>query len=181
MNSNFCHLILIASVGLLTSCANTHMAEKNKCDLIKVSGTITKSGTYCGGMRPSDDVLESIRMTRPYSGFTIYVRRGEHNDVNSPIIDSTITDENGAFQLSLPKGTYVLISSIQKDKSILTQIEQNQNIEISNSECLNNWWNNGLQKIDSNQTTHSFSIHYTKKCFLPEGIPCLQYTGPLPP
>lgn len=164
---------------LLTGCSSIKNSSSNDAK-ITIHGIVTKSGSYCGGARPTDEMLEQIERSIPYADLKLYIRKGNRNSLDSPVIDSTITNEKGEFKLELNSGSYVLLFKNQLDKSIFNELEKNTNIQIVDQDCLNSWWENGLKLINT-ETDQNLTFHFKKRCFLPEGIPCLNYTGPYPP
>lgn len=147
-----------------------------------VSGTITTAGSYCGGAAPTDEMLRKVQAVRPMSGFTIYVKKGTENNVSSPIIDSTNTDGNGNYSLSLEPGSYILLQKNQLDKDVLEQYKEPTKWMRADKGCLLRWWEKGLATITvENSAIDSLNFHFQKRCFVPSNIPCLTYTGPYPP
>ncbi len=147
-----------------------------------VSGQIEYTGRYCGGAPPPQRLLENIRKKKPRAGFKLYIRAGNMNDSRAPIIDSTMTDEHGRFIFHLPPGDYVLLSSYHKNREIFTTWRNDDYIRISDRNCLEKWWRDGLAKFSvRNQPVDDIYLHFQKQCFLPLGVPCLVYKGPFPP
>ena len=74
-----------------------------------ISGTITTSGSYCGGVAPSKEILQKAQAKRPVGGFMVYVKKGTKNNLLSCIVDSTRTDSNGNYSFDLKPGKYILL------------------------------------------------------------------------
>jgi len=146
-----------------------------------ISGKVTTAGSYCGGVAPTEEMLQRVQARRPMSGFVIYVKKGTENRLTSPIIDSTYTNSNGEYSFELPKGEYVLIQKNQLDKAIFETYKTSKWIQVD-TECMKSWWKKGLATIKvENENIDSLNFHFQKRCFVPEAIPCLRYTGPYPP
>jgi len=169
-------LLTYLIIGLLTGSPG-----KEKKVTQTITGKITTSGSYCGGMAPSEEMLRNVQATRPMSGFMIYVKKGTENKLSAPILDSTYTNSNGEYSFNLPKGEYVLLQKNQLDKSIFETYKSSKWLQVD-SECMESWWKKGLISITvENENIDSLNFHFRKRCFVPEYIPCLRYTGPYPP
>lgn len=172
MNVIFTYLI----IGFLTS--NPTEAKKEKQT---ISGTITTSGSYCGGVPPSDKMLQDIQAKRPMDGFMIYVKKGTENKLSSCIIDSAYADSNGDYSLNLRPGQYVLLQKEQLNKAIFETYALSNSIKVD-SDCMQLWWEAGLSKITvEHEGINNLNFHFQKRCFIPLSIPCLSYTGYYPP
>ena len=68
-------LLTYLIIGFLAS----NPAEEKKVKQT-ISGTITASGSYCGGVAPSNEMLQNAQAKRPMSGFMVYVKKGTENN-----------------------------------------------------------------------------------------------------
>ena len=147
-----------------------------------VSGLIEKTGVYCGGAAPPEELLRKLRQKKPLAGYMLYIRKGNTNAQESAVIDSTTTRTDGTFEFQLPPGEYVLLARHHKHKTILQTWQDDKNIKITDQECLEKWWENGLTKLNvRDHAINTINFHFQEKCFLPLGVPCLDYVGTLPP
>ena len=147
----------------------------------KISGTITTSGSYCGGVAPSNEMLQDAQAKRPMSGFMVYVKKGTENKLLSCIVDSTYTDSNGNYSFDLRPGKYILLQKEQLNKVVYKTYEASKWLQ-ADVECMKLWWEKGLSTITvENENIDSLNFHFQKRCFIPLGIPCLRYSGPYPP
>lgn len=145
-----------------------------------VAGIITTSSSYCGGAAPDPDLMRELQKTRPFSGIWLYLKEGTENNFGAPIIDSAMTNNDGFFRFLVDTGEYVIITKQMLDPNI-TNNYLSGNIQ-ANSECLDEWQKNGLATIQiSDSSITNLRFHFGERCFLPIGIPCLVYTGPMPP
>ncbi len=170
---------VIILLGLFLSCGsiNKHHFKKKAT----ISGTVTYRPAYCGGAMLPDEEYKERTQERPLSGFKIYIKEGTKNDLKKPIIDSTITNENGEFGLQLPEGEYILLSSYQLDKDVFERYKTNEHY-ILDTNCLSEWWDKGLANVRiTGKTKVSFDFFFRKTCFIPLGVPCIIYKGPYPP
>lgn len=148
-----------------------------------VSGTITFSSAYCGGTEPTDEQLWRLAQTRPYANKRFYLKHGTVNTLEKPVIDTINSDAEGRFELQLSAGEYCILQDQQLDRWILDWYDSNQRniIFTTDTNCLENWWDQCIVQFtvtDSNVTLSN--IHVSRPCFLPEGVPCLIYNGPIP-
>ena len=144
----------------------------------KISGKITTSETYCGGEEPSREMLEQVQAPKPMRGFMIYVKKGTENKLSSPIIDSTYSNSDGKYSFNLPKGEYVLLWKKQLDKSVFEIYKTRKHIHVV-VDCMKLWWKKGLTTITvENKNIKNLNFHFQKRCYTPDYIPCLTYTGP---
>jgi len=150
--------------------------------MFTVAGTVTQAGSYCGGAAPSDEMLAEVQRVRPMSGFMIYVKKGKENNLNNPVVDSVFTNSEGKYTLYLPKGDYVLLQKNQLTKDILSKYENPTQYLQANKDCLEKWWKAGLTTVSVQSAgLENINFHFQKRCFVPDYLPCLNYTGPYPP
>lgn len=148
-----------------------------------VTGKVVYHGNYCGGAAPSREMMEEARKAKPLAGKKFYIRRGTFNDVNNKLMDSVVTNENGNFSCTLPSGEYTLLLPEQKDKATLDNWRSKQaNIEVTDETCLKDWFTKGFRSFTVDDAPADLPlIEIYRRCFLPDGIECLSYTGPMPP
>ena len=173
---------------LLVSCKTTtdvsHHGNAN-VKTYRVSGNITYSSDYCGGAYPSEAMLLQLANPTPYSGKVLFIRRTKTNDLSQPILYTLISDSLGNFSIDLPPGNYCLIDEFRKDRAIFEKVyskDSTNYLRVPDPQCLDDWFNSclyGFTVSDYSISTIQINIHRT--CFRPEGIPCISYTGPMPP
>ena len=182
-----CHISIYFVTGLLlTGCFPTEVktpattSSNNKH--LMVRGKIEFSESYCGGAPPPEEMVQELEKKKPLVGYKLYIRAGRTNDIKAPIIDSFSTNEDGEFEFNLLPGEYILLSSNHITRDVFTKYQEEKFIKIANMDCLENWWQNGMTKlILENQPIDNIYFHLKKNCFLPLGIPCLKFNGPIPP
>ena len=146
-----------------------------------IYGTITTSGSYCGGAAPSKEMLQDAQAKRTMSGFMVYVKKGTENNLLSYIVDSTCTDSKGNYSFDLRPGKYVLLQKEQLNKDVYKTYEASKWLQ-ADVDCMKVWWGKGLSTITvEKENIDSLNFHFQKRCFIPLGIPCLRYSGPYPP
>lgn len=164
---------------------------KNKKKSFTISGNITSTYSYCGGARPTPEMEQDARTPKALAGKTIYLRAGEKNDVKKPILQSISSNDKGQFELKLAAGKYVIVEERKKDRKFVEEVlekykEKSAYYTAVNPECIEKW----LQtpdfsfEIDEKGKLKSgekiLQINYHQPCSF-RSIPCVSYTGPMPP
>jgi hypothetical protein len=148
----------------------------------KVTGKVTRSRSYCGGAYPGPERLAEITAPHPSVGVKVYVRKGETNS-NSPVIAEATTDSTGNFVLYLLPGTYCITDAERLEPLNPDRYKgDGQYILSASKECLEDWWKQGLTKIEvKDKGISGLEFNYYDRCFTPGDCPCMQYVGPMPP
>ena len=176
-------LIIICSL-FFVACAGQKPVAKStdSVEAYTVSGNFQQKLSYCGGARPSQEMLDEFENPVPLMRYTIYIKKGTENSPSAVLVDSTKTDEYGNYSFSLPPGAYTLVSYTQLNKACLNDVVSQQYIVIADQACLDDWYKKGLiQFTVKDQAIANLDYLITKACDIPDGIPCLNYTGPARP
>jgi hypothetical protein len=155
--------------------------EKEKVTVIKgnVNITITHHAPYCGGMAPSQDMLD--RLVTPMSNT-------QYNLINLKTLEKTKvkTDSLGILYLDLGIGSYA-IQELFKDCTFSEFLQQNITTSGTysqdlGSECYKKWWKSYLGEftIISKDELQHLNLSESESCFTGRN-PCVMYTGPYPP
>lgn len=171
-------------VFLLVGTCSTEKEGTNKGEPTSytITGKIIQKSTYCGGARPSPELLESFKTPKPLKNFKVYLKAGKTNADNAKVIASTSTDELGRYSFNVQAGDYVLVSETQLNRSNFDGSTKSKYLKITDEACLQAWYEKGMMTCtikDRNQENPDHLIN--KKCDVPEGMPCLVYTGPVRP
>ncbi|HEV7230798.1 MAG TPA: hypothetical protein VGO45_05690 [Bacteroidia bacterium] len=147
-----------------------------------VSGTITQTHSYCGGARPSDEMLARLNTPAPYAGKKLYIRYGNQNSSKKKIIRIISADSAGHFKIQLPSGTYCIIQDEQIKRLDIEHFKKQETEYLKLDEnCLKNWWSQCFTTFEvKSENKTNLNINFNFPCFT-GGTPCMQYTGPLPP
>jgi hypothetical protein len=147
-----------------------------------VSGIITQTHAYCGGARPSDKMLEDLRTPKPFPGKKLFVKNGTENTAGLKVLGEIIADSAGHFRLQLPPGSYCIVEQEQINKLDLDNFRKKKTTDLQLDEaCLKQWWGKCLMSFEittADKTDLNINFHFP--CFT-NGIPCMRYSGPLPP
>ena len=145
-----------------------------------ISGQVTQTSSYCGGARPSQEMLDQIATPVAYPNKKFYIRKGKTNSLNNNFLKSFTTDKDGNFTIRLRKGIYSIILEEQlKEINSADYTSTNQQVDTS---CIKEWWSKPysiLEVKNKNITQLNFNFHH--RCFVTNDIPCLNYVGPMPP
>jgi len=91
------------SIILLLLAVECSSARQNNADMIQVK--IMYTSDYCGGARPSEEILEELKSMKPFAEQEISIYTNENKRGNPLTIK---TDSNGVFNTNIPKGKYFL-------------------------------------------------------------------------
>ena len=155
--------------------------NKKKTVLFNVSGKVTHTSAYCGGAAPTEEMMNEYRKDKPYAGKIFYVRKGNTNTLKAKIILSFKADADGKFSFQLPPGIYSIIQEPQVKEMNMKNYNKKGSLQADAS-CLKNWWLKPyyiLEIKDKDVTGLHFKFHHP--CFVSDDIPCIRYTGPMPP
>jgi hypothetical protein len=177
--------VFISIMFLAASCTNKQFVTKTNANSIEVVILLNKMESYCGGARPTEEMLAEINLPKPMMGERLYLRKGSVNNVDEPVVASETTDSSGRAIFHLSPGQYCVVridkSNVeQHDKWKRDLLKGNELYAPVDVECLKKWlytpemiievYENGLME---------FELVINKPCPW-NAIPCAQYIGPLP-
>ena len=174
-------MILMAFLAIvLISC--THLF-KLKVGFSTLIINVTYTTEYCMGMRPTDEMLDSLAKPRPYVGKKLYLKKGITNDTLTPILQTLITKADGTIALpDLFPGKYYIID---EDHLHTKNYGKLQDIQVTDQACINKWFKKPLLnfEVKKNIKQHLYyTINFHKSCYKGEAsVPCIRYTGPMKP
>lgn len=173
--------VSVTNDGILASPKDVNWEVK----MFSVFGNVTYSQSYCGGARPTDEVLMEITSPKPMVNSTFYVRQGKENNPELEIFFTFKTDDKGNFNFTLPPGDYVIIEQNRTDSSYYHSVlktygkETNSN-SAADTTCMKKWLAGCLAQFtvaDSDLKNINWDMHTS--CFI--NAPCVHYKGPYPP
>lgn len=148
---------------------------------VTVKGKLTQTSTYCGGARPTEEMLSEYSTPKPYANKVFYVRKGKVNSTKAEVITSFTTDANGEFSFQITPGTYSIIQEKQLKKLNSKDLKSDNYVKVD-AKCMKAWWTKPFYLLEvktENVTIPDWNIHH--KCFVSGDIPCMNYEGPMPP
>lgn len=142
-----------------------------------VSGQVTTNNLYCGGARPTKEMLAKLRIPITYNYKKFYLKKQAEDYSTTDILQSFSTDSLGSFALQLPTGKYAIFLEEQINEIDFSDFRK---LTLDQS-CYEEWLHKPFATFEV-INKNSNELHYTiqKKCFIPYDIPCLEYTGPRP-
>ena len=166
--------------GLVLLLASFGSISKSKT--YKIKGKVTTSGSYCGGMAPTREMEAEARRVRPFVGYKVYVFKGTEYNFNNKFVTFIETDSLGEYELNLSNGEYILLSETQINKNLIPTLKKSKSVRIHDEATILKWQKNGFAKIKvDSKDMEVEKFHVGKRCFLPNEIPGISYTGPYPP
>ncbi len=165
-------------VSILPACSQK--AAQDAGPLYTVSGSITQTHAYCGGIRPPDSQLKELRTPRALPGKKLYIKTGSENTASTQVIRELVADSAGHFRLQLPSGTYCIVEKEQVSKLDLDNFRKKKTnyMELDES-CLQQWWAKCQLSFEvkaADQTDLQINFYFPCET---NGIPCMRYTGPM--
>jgi hypothetical protein len=145
-----------------------------------VSGKVNQTFSYCGGANPPEFLLEELAMPKPIPSMLFYVIEGNINSNHRKIIKKFMTDSNGMFDFELPVGKYSII--LQEQTKELNMQILNTKTQKADEDCLKEWWQKPYYSFEiRNQNISNLEFLFVNRCFIDGFIPCITYTGQMPP
>jgi hypothetical protein len=174
---SMCTAFFVALVCLLQAQKATNTPKKT----YKISGKITQTSLFCGGARPTEEMMREMEVPKPYKNKVLYVRAGKINTTAKSVLLKFTADSAGSFSFTLPPGEYVIIQAEQVKKLNLKKLPSGKDFMI-NKKCLDEWWKKPYYALvikDADVTNLNFN--FEKRCFIPTDVSCIEYMGPMPP
>jgi hypothetical protein len=153
---------------------------------VVVEFRLKQTAAYCGGARPSDEMLAELAMPKPLANVQFYVKSGSINDPNAPALISSFSDHEGVAFVPLKPGKYLVVFEDKQDWTQYNQWKkQFENSTDAHSPvdtlCLRKWIQEPEAvfevRVDSALVVE---IIQKQKCFW-NAVPCLEYVGSIPP
>jgi hypothetical protein len=180
-------IITVLFLGLAMCVWNNNISAHNGTKKIKktyaVSGSITKTSDFCGGMIPPPDMLKQLKTPMPFAGKKLYIKATKQNSINIDTLMSFTANKEGLFSFRLTPGSYCIIQESQLKELNLAEFEKNSTyVKYTSKECLENWWSTCFLSITvSNKNITKLHINFHEACYTDGTNPCLHYQGPTHP
>lgn len=144
-----------------------------------IKGNVKQTSSYCGGARPSQEMLDEFATPKPFPNKTFYVLKGKTNNLSNKIIATFTTDTNGNFSFKLPPGTYSILVE-EQTKPIKAQDYTNK-YQTVNDKCLQRWWQKPYYLLIVKNKNKPLNFIFNHRCYINNDIPCITYIGPKHP
>jgi hypothetical protein len=169
---------------LLVGCASKRQLNRTPEDTLNVEITVTQTASYCGGARPSEEILQELNSPIPSANTKVFIGRGVENAGHGVILE-TVTDVDGKVRVELPSGDYYLVFETKtienKTKLLGAYREETAYYSAMDVDCLENWFKQPdfVFSVEKNKSK-SVVVNKHIPCSW-SAIPCVDYRGPLPP
>ena len=160
------------------------VASKAKKYVVEIS--VTSTARFCGGIKPSPEMIRVIQTPRALVQKKLYIKRGDKNTFKSEVILETCTDTLGKLKLLLPPGRYLIVDELKKDRIyynslIKRHLQATKEYSPIDRICLRNWFEQPDFVFEvTNSDSSLLTLNFQMPCSWDE-IPCIQYYGPKPP
>lgn len=145
-----------------------------------IQGIVKFTYDYCGGAAPSDEMLKRLQTPRAISNYILYLKAGTKNN-DTPVLDSSNCNEQGQYNFKVKPGKYVILT-VDQIKNFSTKNYTSKYLQVDDEQCLKQWWENGLYKVTvGNEDVALADTILNQRCNGLGLIPCMSFTGPLPP
>jgi hypothetical protein len=163
---------------VLQSSLFVHAFKNKTSKSVTIRGAITKTSDYCGGARPSDEMIKTLHTPQPLAEKKIFIKIGTKNSSDLPIYKSVTADENGNFSVVLKCGVSYIF--IEDWKGAALNVPQNTQYVIWDAECFKQRYATPdyLLKV-KNSGNPKVLINFHFPCFYKPD--CGSYSGPIPP
>lgn len=152
--------ILLSTLFLATSCKTQ----------ISLSFTVTYTQPYCGGAKPTPEIVEESNQPKPYPNFKLFFvsKKGK--------LDSAVTDDKGLLKITLKNGTYKIMEGWKLKKGT----PNGQPLSDYKLECLKTQWSKELQTFSivkgkvlvTKTNPQPLKVHLDLPCDY--AVPCLE-------
>lgn len=171
-------LIVLFSIACHSSKTVIKTSQKVE-KYFRISGKVEQRSNYCGGARPTAEILARFAIPKPFPAKTFYIKEGNSNTLKAKLITSFTTKEDGSFSFQLPKGIYSIIVAEQLHPISAKDLE-NKNQKVD-EQCLQKWWKTPYSIIEVKDLNNSpLYFLFEHQCRIKQDIPCITYIGPLP-
>lgn len=150
-------------------------------DTVTVTIKVTTTTPYCGGARPSDEILFDSRKPKPLKGQLFHLKEGTTNSLKTKELAQQVTDTAGTLVFKLIPGKYMLLLPEQMVAMDTTAFKDNRYYKFDRK-CLHDWWKKPVLLLEVTRGEGNlFTLHFDRKCFVSGWSPCESYVGPPPP
>jgi hypothetical protein len=154
-----------------------------------ITFSITQTSDWCGGMRPTDDMLKEFSSPKPFPNKWIYIKKNSKgkSQIDIPILDSFESNEQGEIACKLPEGNYQIVESWNKDSAVYLATLERYKIatefnDTIDKACFDKVFNEPyylFQVSKSLKIKRKHVLNFHKTCNY-SGSKCVRYKGPYP-
>jgi hypothetical protein len=177
-----CVFVLFLFACRQKSAVNTKKNEPTHT--VKIQFTQTES--YCGGARPSEEMLENLAIPKAALGKPFFIKSGNQNDPdNTEFVFVGESNGEGFAEFKLSKGEYCLVFDEKKDRNYVNDLQaryskSTEHYSALDQSCIETWLTQPDLFIEVKDSALLLGVNIHKVCSW-QTIPCVDYRGPLPP
>lgn len=182
---------LLAVVTIFAQCGKEKQIQSVRPRPVATGNRITihctQTSSYCGGARPSEEMLKELQTPKPQANQLWFVRSGTTNRIKETPITSGTTDAQGNLNIRLEPGVYCLVDPNKVDSAmykayLLKYGEPTPNYNAINKSCLEDWLKTPalVFEVLKGDTAQVFSVESNIPCSY-HSVPCADFKGPYPP
>ncbi len=169
---NYCCL----TIFLLLSFIADLSAQISRKKLFSVSGSVTHTSDYCGGVPPSEGLLELMHKPKPLAEAKVFFRSGKTNNEKQRIAAAVTCDEQGRFSVQLPKGSYCVVL---EEKAVPFRAPTKSDHMQCDENCLRENYAACEAVITVGKKANTtIAVNYHRYCA--HQMPCCKFLGELP-
>lgn len=168
---------LIILLILLWATAFHALAQNMPKPTFVIKGRVTQTSSFCGGMMPTQEMMNEYTKEKPFPGKKLYVKRCKKNSLKYKIVKEITTDTAGNFEVRLPVGTYCIVEEYKTQK---LKIPAHDQYTTYDAPCMKQNWAKCDYLIEvKDKDLNDVAIKYHNYCSFNQ--PCMHYHGPRPP
>jgi hypothetical protein len=159
--------------------------QKQNAEKINIEIRITRTSAYCGGARPSPEVMTDLQTPKPFPRKKLYLKKGEKNTFTTKIFMELTSDSAGKVNCQLQPGKYFIVDEFKKDTGYYNRLKKRYSALTPNYSpidklCLKNWYEQPDLVFELKEgEVKDLTINFHKNCTWNE-IPCIEFKGPVP-
>lgn len=158
--------------------------EKVVDNLVPIQIALTSSKAYCGGAKPTPEILEKHQQKTSYPFAKIILHEGDKNLWQSAGLIMLQADSLGIINFQLKEGTYSVVFEDKKDtiafEKLKSGILNSPHFTGFTEDCLISYFDQPDAILEVNKTSkRNFEMNKVIPCYW-NGYPCARYTGKLP-
>jgi hypothetical protein len=177
--------VIILLAVLVLGCVDKKFVATPNAGMLEVVVQLNYTESYCGGARPTEEMLAEMSQPKPMVCERLYLRKGIVNNIDEPVIASEITDNSGKAIFHVKPGQYCVVRASKSDNAQSEKwkkelLKGNELYAPLDMDCLKKWLATPELIIEVGENGPlKFELLINKPCTW-NSIPCAQYIGPLP-
>lgn len=176
-------IFFLGTMAFVAGCGSNQSVSKGKGPTTEVQVQITKTSSYCGGARPSDEMVKDLETPKPASEVRFFIGSGGVNQGKEFVLEGK-TDKHGHAVVKLPAGQYYLVFEDKtldsKNNLLKTYGNETRHYSAIDKSCLEDWFKQPESSFSVERRPLVIEVNQHIPCSW-QAVPCADYHGPLPP